>query len=72
MPELAALDITPNLDFYRLVILLLSLFNQPLHIANCKMIIHDSLSLEESFFLEIHLVIKIRQILMFQKIAVVI
>lgn len=72
MPELAALDITPNLDFYRLVILLLSLFNQPLHIANCKMIIHDSLSLEESFFLEIHLVIKIRQILMFQKTAVVI
>ena len=72
MPELAALDITPNLDFYRLVILLLSLFNQPLHIANCKMIIHDSLSLEESFFLEIHLVIKIRQIPMFQKTAVVI
>lgn len=30
------------------------------------MIIHDSLSLEESFFLEIHLVIKIRQNHMFE------
>ena len=67
MPELPALNITPNLDFYWLVILLLSLFNQPLHIANCKVIIHNSLSLEESFSLKFILLLKLGKSLCFRR-----